>query len=158
MQWLRLRPESPEELDMVDWRGRWIDEDDEYDSEEDEEEEDRQMEDFDPVGILSNVSGSVLTDGQDAVEGEEDDDEEEEEEEEAVVQDPNASKHGRRRDDFKDPMSPQSPASSIAPRTPQDRGSPPAFNLAGPYPSLTEGKVKAIRQWSQQPWLNTMEV
>jgi casein kinase II subunit beta len=27
MQWLRLRPESPEELEMVDWRGRWIDED-----------------------------------------------------------------------------------------------------------------------------------
>ena len=48
MHWLRLRPESPEELDMVDWRGRWINEDEEYDDEE-EEEEDRQMEDFDPV-------------------------------------------------------------------------------------------------------------
>lgn len=48
MQWLRLRPESPEELDMVDWRGRWINEDDEYDEEE-EEEGGRQMEDFDPV-------------------------------------------------------------------------------------------------------------
>lgn len=49
MQWLRLRPESPEELDMVDWRGRWLDdEDDEF---EDDEEgfEDRPMEDFDPV-------------------------------------------------------------------------------------------------------------
>jgi len=33
---------------MVDWRGRWINEDEEYDDEE-EEEEDRQMEDFDPV-------------------------------------------------------------------------------------------------------------
>jgi len=51
MQWLRLRPESPEELDMVDWRGRWINEDEEYDDEE-EEEEDRQMEDFDPVNSL----------------------------------------------------------------------------------------------------------
>jgi casein kinase II subunit beta len=51
MQWLRLRPESPEELDMVDSRGRWIDEEDEYDSDEEEEEEDRQMEDFDPVGL-----------------------------------------------------------------------------------------------------------
>jgi len=50
MHWLRLRPESPEELDMVDWRGRWINEDEEYDDEE-EEEEDRQMEDFDPVGF-----------------------------------------------------------------------------------------------------------
>jgi len=49
MQWLRLRPESPEELDMVDWRGRWID-DDEYDDEEEVDEDDRQMEDFDVVG------------------------------------------------------------------------------------------------------------
>ena len=52
MQWLRLRPESPEELDMVDWRGRWISEDDEYDDDEEEEEEDRQMEDFDPVRLI----------------------------------------------------------------------------------------------------------
>jgi len=49
MQWLRLRPEAPEELDMVDWRGSWIDEDDEYDDTDDEDEDDRQMEDFDPV-------------------------------------------------------------------------------------------------------------
>jgi casein kinase II subunit beta len=52
MQWLRLRPESPEELEMVDWRGRWISEDDEYDDDEEEEEEDRQMEDFDPVRLI----------------------------------------------------------------------------------------------------------
>ena len=52
MQWLRMRPESPEELDLVDWRGRFLDED-EYDDEEEEEEEeeDRRMEDFDPVRI-----------------------------------------------------------------------------------------------------------
>ncbi|KAF8165285.1 casein kinase II regulatory subunit-domain-containing protein [Crassisporium funariophilum] len=49
MQWLRLRPESPEELDMVDWRGRWINEDEDYDEDEEEDDEDRQMEDFDPV-------------------------------------------------------------------------------------------------------------
>lgn len=51
MQWLRLRPESPEEMELVDWRGRWLDEDDEYDDEEGEEqeEEDRRMEEFDPV-------------------------------------------------------------------------------------------------------------
>lgn len=49
MQWLRVRPESPDELDMVDWRGRWID-DDEYDEEEDIDEDDRLMEDFDAVG------------------------------------------------------------------------------------------------------------
>lgn len=55
MQWLRMRPESPEELDMVDWRGRWIDDEDDYDDDEEEgeEEEDRQMEDFDPVSVQS---------------------------------------------------------------------------------------------------------
>ncbi|KAG7096886.1 hypothetical protein E1B28_004292 [Marasmius oreades] len=68
MHWLRLRPESPEELDMVDWRGRWIDEDEEYDDDEEEEEEDRRMEDFDPDGV-----------------DEDDDDDEEEEEEEPGV-------------------------------------------------------------------------
>jgi hypothetical protein len=35
---------------MVDWRGRWID-DEEYDEEEDIDEDDRLMEDFDAVGI-----------------------------------------------------------------------------------------------------------
>ena len=51
MQWMRLRPESPEDLDEVDWRGRWIDdEEDQYDDGIDgEAEEDRRMEDFDPV-------------------------------------------------------------------------------------------------------------
>ncbi|KAG6331859.1 hypothetical protein ID866_7226 [Astraeus odoratus] len=49
MQWLRVRPQSPDELDMVDWRGRWLD--DEYDDiDEVDDEDDRQMEDFDPVG------------------------------------------------------------------------------------------------------------
>lgn len=71
MQWLRLRPESPEELDMVDWKGRWIDEDDEEDYEE--EDDDRQMEDFDPDG--------------------EDDEEEEDEQEEEEDQD--APMHGQ---------------------------------------------------------------
>lgn len=58
MQWLRLRPESPSELDLVDWRGRWIDEEDEeeYDDEDGDEDGDRQMEDFDPVrGFLSTI-------------------------------------------------------------------------------------------------------
>ncbi|KAF9057625.1 casein kinase II regulatory subunit-domain-containing protein [Panaeolus papilionaceus] len=73
MQWLRLRPESPEELDSVDWRGRWINEDYDYDDEEEEEEEDRQMEYFDPVSY--SFYGDVA-------EGEDDDDDEEEEEEE----------------------------------------------------------------------------
>lgn len=49
MQWLRLRPQTPEELDMVDWRGRWIDDEEYGDVDEEEEEADKQMEDFDPV-------------------------------------------------------------------------------------------------------------
>lgn len=55
MQWLRLRPESPSELDLVDWRGHWLDDDDdEYGEDEEElEDEDKQMEDFDPVGPCS---------------------------------------------------------------------------------------------------------
>ena len=56
MQWLRLRPEEPEQLDMVDWRGRWYDDlDDDYDDEEAEGVEDRPMEDFDPVSIISTI-------------------------------------------------------------------------------------------------------
>ena len=48
MRWLRLRPQSPEELEMVDWRGRWIGgtDDEGY---TDDEEEMGPMEDFDPV-------------------------------------------------------------------------------------------------------------
>ena len=54
MQWLRLRPESPSELDMVDWRGRWLDEDDDYDDDdEDGDLGERQMEDFDNVSCVS---------------------------------------------------------------------------------------------------------
>lgn len=49
MRWLRLRPETLEELDHVDWRGRWLSSDDEYDD-DDEEEEEGELEDFDPVG------------------------------------------------------------------------------------------------------------
>jgi casein kinase II subunit beta len=60
MQWLRLRPESPEELDMVDWRGRWINEDDEYDDDDEPEDGDRRMEDFDPVRSLIRMMHLVL--------------------------------------------------------------------------------------------------
>jgi casein kinase II subunit beta len=63
MQWMRLRPGSPEELDEVDWRGRWIDdEEDQYDDGIDgEAEEDRRMEDFDPVRrVLFTVPCRVL--------------------------------------------------------------------------------------------------
>jgi len=64
MRWLRLRPESLEELDHVDWRGRWLSSDEEYDD-DDEEEEDGELEDFDPDAV-----------GEDEEDEEEDDDEE----------------------------------------------------------------------------------
>lgn len=49
MQWLRLRPEDPEDLDAVDWRGRWIDDEDDGYDDDLEDVVDRPMEDFDPV-------------------------------------------------------------------------------------------------------------
>lgn len=49
MQWMRLRPENADELDLVDWRGHWIDDDEHYGDEEEPADEDRPMEDFDPV-------------------------------------------------------------------------------------------------------------
>lgn len=53
MQWMRLRPSDPAELDMVDWRGRWYDDDDDDEFEDSEEnDEDRPMEDFD-VGTFA---------------------------------------------------------------------------------------------------------
>lgn len=51
MQWLRLRPEDPEDLDAVDWRGRWIDDEDDGYDDDLEDVVDRPMEDFDPVCI-----------------------------------------------------------------------------------------------------------
>jgi casein kinase II subunit beta len=99
MQWMRLRPESPEELDEIDWRGRWIDdEEDQYDDGIDgEAEEDRRMEDFDPVRhVFSTMPAWVLTPMQDhADDDDEDDDEEEEEEEESKA----AAARGSRRHD-----------------------------------------------------------
>lgn len=48
---------------MVDWRGRWIDEDDEYDDDDEEDDdEDRQMEDFDPVNLFLSIRWCLLTD------------------------------------------------------------------------------------------------
>ncbi|KAF8529209.1 putative casein kinase II beta chain [Hysterangium stoloniferum] len=48
MQWLRLRPQTAGELDMVDWRGRWIGSDD-YEEGDEEGSDGKAMEDFDPV-------------------------------------------------------------------------------------------------------------
>lgn len=61
MQWLRLRPQSPEELDMVDWRGRWIDDEEYGDVVDEEEEGDKQMEDFDPVRLFQTCADPLLT-------------------------------------------------------------------------------------------------
>ena len=98
MQWMRIRPESPEELDEVDWRGRWIDdEEDQYDDGIDgEAEEDRRMEDFDPVRhTLSTVPyqrhSHAAQDHADDDDDDDDDEEEEEEESKAA-----ASRGGRR--------------------------------------------------------------
>ena len=50
MQWLRLRPDTAAELNTVDWRGRWIDADEDYDDAgEPDMEETRVTEEFDPV-------------------------------------------------------------------------------------------------------------
>ncbi|KIY74161.1 hypothetical protein CYLTODRAFT_433868 [Cylindrobasidium torrendii FP15055 ss-10] len=73
MQWMRVRPESPEQLDRVDWRGHWIGE---YSDDDDDDEDggEMEMQDFDPD-----------------VTYEDDDDEEEEEEEEMQAEPPRAS-------------------------------------------------------------------
>ncbi|KAG8766382.1 casein kinase 2 regulatory subunit [Ceratobasidium sp. 428] len=78
MRWLRLRPQTLEELDQVDWRGRWIGSDD-----------DGGYDDSDPEGgPMENF------DDDDA--SQEEDDEEEEEEEDQQQPIPNSSaRHGR---------------------------------------------------------------
>ncbi|KAJ3905642.1 casein kinase II regulatory subunit-domain-containing protein [Lentinula edodes] len=125
MQWLRLRPESPDELDMVDWRGRWLDdEDDEYDEDDDEEEEDRQMEDFDP-------------------EANDDDDEEEEEEEEEDERPSNPLPAGRQHAVANTTSARTTPTSNANAR-------PPNTNISLPkmHTSIGNGKLRVIRSWS----------
>lgn len=53
MQWMRLRPQEAAELDMVDWRGRFYEDEDDYEEDEQHDDQDRPMEDFDPVRHLS---------------------------------------------------------------------------------------------------------
>lgn len=48
-----------EELNSVDWRGRFIDDEEEDEDDYDEEDEDRPMEDFDPVSYY--CLSSMLT-------------------------------------------------------------------------------------------------
>ncbi|KAF8655242.1 hypothetical protein AX16_003146 [Volvariella volvacea WC 439] len=154
MQWLRMRPESPSELDMVDYRGRWIDEDN-YDEEEDDQDGDRRMEDFD----------------QD--DDDEDDDEDEEEEEEEGERHKNATQStqppGQRRLDAgvllpnATPITSArtSPTSSIVPRTPgefQEAVTSPY--TASPFPQPPLGKVRMVRQWTPRAemWVGTAQV
>ncbi|KAF5322920.1 hypothetical protein D9619_000884 [Psilocybe cf. subviscida] len=135
MQWLRLRPESPEELDMVDYRGRWINDDEEYDDEEEELDEDRQMEDFDP-------------DGRD---DDDDDDEEEEEEETSVPTGPSGGKTGKQ---LALELLPQVLA-ALNPTT-SARASPTASHASSTVPPSASsckpefdgGKLRVIKQWA----------
>lgn len=59
MQWVRMRPYDPAELDQVDWRGKWIG--DEGYEEDDEDAEVGELEDFDPVSTGSGLSIMILT-------------------------------------------------------------------------------------------------
>ncbi|KAF7352736.1 Casein kinase II subunit beta [Mycena venus] len=126
MQWLRLRPETPAELDQVDWRGRWIDEDDEYEDSEDEQ--DRQMEDFDP----------------DAGDDDDDDEEDEEEEDEGGTGQP--QQHGQRHADIP-PSRAVAHAVRTLPTAPRQDGPAGVISL----PPVTSGKVKLVRQWTERP-------
>lgn len=141
MHWLRLRPESPSELDMVDWRGRWIDEDDEYDDDEEDDDEDRQMEDFDP----------------DAVEGDDDEEEEEEEEEEGGSFPTQGQQHHGRRHTSGVVLRPATPILSA--RTSPTSTACTEEKRAGLITS--PGRVKMVRQWaprSEVVWAGTAQV
>ncbi|KAJ7700152.1 casein kinase II regulatory subunit-domain-containing protein [Mycena rosella] len=127
MQWLRLRPETPAQLDLVDWRGRWIDED-EY--EDDEDEQDRRMEDFDP----------------DAADDDDDDDEEEDDDEEGGAPPGQPQQHGQRHADSIPPARSVHAVRTL-PTAPRQDAPVAIISL----PDTTGGKVKMVRQWSARP-------
>ncbi|KAG5732372.1 putative casein kinase II subunit beta-2 [Termitomyces sp. T112] len=138
MHWLRLRPEVPSDLDLVDWRGRWIRDNDQYDDRD--EDGDRQMEDFDP----------------DAVEDDDDDDDdEEEEEEEEEGRTMRGQQYTTQRHIGGHQLRPPtpilsartSPTSSIAPRTPQDVASrmPFTYTTSASPMLVAGGQVKVVR-------------
>ncbi|KAF5363816.1 hypothetical protein D9756_000438 [Leucocoprinus leucothites] len=138
MQWLRLRPEDPEDLDAVDWRGRWIDdEDDGYDDEDLEEDVDRPMEDFDP----------------DAMDGDDDDDEEEEEEEAASTQGLGQQHSLMSPSPTVSSTTRTSPTSVGVPYTPQEKSpmSPSAYAVSPVYSNNDAGRVHVVRQWVPRP-------
>jgi casein kinase II subunit beta len=67
---------------MVDWRGRWIDDEEYGDVDDVDDEVDKQMEDFDPVRLFWIYIDALFRCNQIQDVVEDDDDEEEEEEEE----------------------------------------------------------------------------
>ncbi|KAH8830947.1 casein kinase II regulatory subunit-domain-containing protein [Flagelloscypha sp. PMI_526] len=134
MQWLRVRPEDPAEMNMVDWRGRWIHEDEE-DDEYSEEEPDRQMEDFDEDPA-----------------DDQDDEDEEEEEDDAPPPHTNPPHGVRRAADSTIPISLLPPLTS----------SPGTSTLGSTAASpITPGKIRVVKQWSTREtprWASTAHV
>ncbi|CAL1700795.1 unnamed protein product [Somion occarium] len=125
MQWMRLRPEDPEELDMVDWRGRWYDDaDEDFDEEEAEGDEDRPMEDFDP----------------DVGEDDEEESEEEEEEEDSRVSQGRSTRHAHSA-----PQPPVPGASKASLRPAEILQSIDISSLPVKLPVAS--RVKVMRQW-----------
>lgn len=149
---------------MVDWRGRWINEDDEYDEDEDPDDEDRQMEDFDPV---SRISGQSLLMGhlncilvvQDAADDDDEDEEEEEEEEAGAAAPMSGTKAGKQVANVVASGPPSSspvnsartsPTSSGAPRTQVDHSviALPTSAFPSIGSTVDSGRVKMVRQWA----------
>jgi casein kinase II subunit beta len=141
---------------MVDFRGRWINDDDEYDDEEEEEEEqDRQMEDFDPVNICPIVFCILFVyylGLQDAVD---DDDEDDEEDEEDDVPTHGQHLHARQHSERSPHLEMPARASPVSPDASQAADDKSLIDLSV-YTSLpsfgrlsgANNKVKAVRQLS----------
>ncbi|PCH41087.1 hypothetical protein WOLCODRAFT_137182 [Wolfiporia cocos MD-104 SS10] len=147
MQWMRLRPWEPEQLDDVDWRGRWIDDEEDYEDEEDaEQDQDRPMEDFDP----------------DHGEGDDDDEEEEEEEETPA---PSSAARGKAVVHSRSPptLRSESPDPQAQPPAAVAAAAGVAGGVAKPTPyeeamdflhkhnlknTVPNAKVRVVRQWA----------
>jgi len=136
MQWLRLRPEDPEDVDAVDWRGRWIDDEDDGYDDDLEEDVDRPMEAFDP----------------DAMDGD-DDEEEEEEEEEASSNRGKGKQHSLVASSPVASSARTSPTSIGVPYTPQDKSpiSPSQYTASPVYSNNDGSRLRVVRQWVPRP-------
>jgi len=129
MQWMRMRPGSPEEMDRVDWRGRWLDEEEDGYEDEDED-EDRQMEEFDPDN------------------GDDDDEELEEDEEENEEEGGGgamAKEKAKMRMRGQEPRSSQPPPSSPQVVTSPASSGPPRTPVTAPSGG---NRLKVVRQWA----------